>query len=55
MSYIFAAAVFVIGYAAKIALVTLGIAVLVLVVARWYSGMKLAAIIEKYEDRLHDK
>lgn len=55
MSYVFASAAFVIAYAAKIALVTLGVALLGLVILRWYSGMKLAAIPEKYEDKLHDK
>lgn len=52
---IWTAATFVIAYAAKIALVVLGVTALLLIVARWYAGMRLADLIEKYEDKMHDQ
>jgi hypothetical protein len=53
MSYVFAAGAFVIAYAAKIALVVLGAAVLGLIISRWYYGMKLSALLEEFEDKMH--
>lgn len=50
---IWTAITFVIANAAKIAFVTLGAAALVVVVYRWYAGMRLADILKKYEDELY--